>query len=339
MKKFTAMITVITLLFSGAALAEDRPSALRFRDALEAAGEYAAVGVDIDCLAVVSEQDGRYYRSVTILDDRAKELYMAAIAVENPDDGFDAFDAYAWSLPVCYTEEITAKPKDQAELDAQAGKTVGELLQEGYSLYGSGGGVDYPAAVDLSSGMFIYQFEVDASFEEYLAHEERNDLESLKVKGGKRSALLSLATNPDWLADGTYAPQVVPNFTAEEIAAADHVPPLEEYSKKAWSLGTEGYADLLNNPENRYGQVYAVKGVVHQVLSKDPARVILFTGEDGKSRPVLVESPEQRGFSWEEGEAYRIYADVTSALYILPVLTARYTLSGPFPDGQDEAGK
>ena len=348
MKKLLAVMVAVAVLFSAAAFADepgtdtdkgtaDRPLSMSFRDAVDAAGEYAAVGGDIDYLAVASEKDGRYYRTVTILDDRAKELYMAAMAAEDPDAAFEAFDAYAWSLPVCYTEEITAKPKEQAELDALAGKTVGELLEEGYSFYGSGGGENLPTFVDLSSGLYIYEFEADASFEEYLEHESRDDLQSLKVKSGMLSASLSLATNLDCLADGTYQPQFVPNITAEELSAADSVPPIEEYSSKAWPITAESYADLQNNPDDRYGQVYMVQGAVHQVLSQSPMRVIIYTGEDGQSRPVVVECPEQRSFSWEAGKSYRIYADVTSSLFILPVLTARYTFTGLPADQADEA--
>ncbi len=326
MRKFITVLVAITVLFSSVALADGTLS-ISFRDAVDAAGEYAAVDSDIDYLAVAAEKDGRYYRAVTILDDRAKELYMAATSVENHGAGFDAFNAYAWSLPVCYTEEITAKPKDQAELDAQAGKTVGDLLEEGYSCYGIGGGENLPTVVDLSFGLFIYEFEVDASFEQYREHGDWDDVESMKVKSGKLTVFLNLAADLDYLADGTYQPPVVPNITAEEAAAADSVPPLEEYSQKAWPLTAEGYADLLENMDARYGQVYVVEGVVHQVLSQNPMKVIIYTGEDGESQPVMVEYPEQRSFTLEEGKSYRIYADVSSACYILPVLTARYTLS------------
>ncbi len=325
MRKFTAVLAAISVLFFAAAFAEEPMS---FRDAVEAAGENAAVGGDIDYLAVAAEKDGRYFRTVTILDDKAKELYMAAMAADAPGAVHEAFEAYAWSLPVCYTEEIAVKPKDQAELDAQVGKTVGELAEQGYSHYGDGGGKGFPTVVDMSSGLFLYAFEVDASFEEYLELDGWDGLKNLKVKSGKLCGFYMNATNLDYLADGTYQPQVVPNYTAEEAAAADSVPPLEEYSQRAWPLTAEGYADLQNNPDARYGQVYMVEGVVHQVLSQSPMRLIVYTGEDGKSQPVVVEYPAQSSFNWEAGKSFRIYADVSSACYILPVLTARYTLFG-----------
>ena len=344
---FTVLLAIIVLLFS-ASLAEDfsslsdtdllalyrsvteelanrnLPRSQSFRDAVDTAGKSVTVGTDIDYLVAAMEKDGKYLRVVTLTDDHARELYMASMRAKDSGESFETFSKYAWSLPVSYTEEITAKPKEQAELDAKAGKTVGELMEEGYDLYGSGGGINMPTVVDLSYGLFNYEFEVEASFEEYQEYRDRDELGRLKVKSGKLSGFSGIATDPDYLADGTYAPRVVPNITLEEASAVHSVPPLEEYTSKAWPLTAEGYSDLLNNMEARYGQVYMVEGVVHQVLSRSPLTVIINTGEDGQSQPVVVECPDQLSFSLEEGRCYRIYADVTSACYILPVLTACY---------------
>ena len=214
----------------GAPLRRENPSrSASFRDAADAAGELASVGGDIDYLAVVTEEAGKFIRMVTLLDDHAKELYMAVLgAAADSGEAYEAFQAYAWSLPVTYTEELTVKPKDQAELDQQAGRTVGELLAEGYSFYGIGGGVNMPTTVDLSYGLFNYEFEVDASFEAYRENEGWDGVEDMKVKSGKLSGFSGAATNPDYLADGTFGPAFVPHITAEEAATADQVPPPEE---------------------------------------------------------------------------------------------------------------
>ena len=329
MKKIMLILLAITVCLSSVSMAEKSDTDLyqftSFSEAVDRAGESVSVGGDIDYLSAVMEKDGTFFRIVTLLDDHARELYMAAVYGENAGgDAIEAFNAYAWALPVSYTEEITAKPKEQAELDALAGKTVGEIVKEGYVFYGAGGGIDLPTFVDLSYGLFNYTFEADASFEEYQEHEGRDDLGSLMVKGGKLSGFSSLATNPDYLADGTYEPQVVPNITAEEAAAAQTVPPAEEYTAKAWPFTAENYADLLKNVEAGYGQVYMAKGVVHQVLSQSPLTVIVNTSDDGLSRPVIIECPKQSGFSLKAGMHCRIYADVSSACFILPALTARY---------------
>ncbi len=291
-----------------------------FREAVEAEGDHASIACDIDYLAAVTDRDGKYIRMITLLDDHAKELYMAALAEADSNEALRAFDTYAWSLPVSYTEEITAVPKDQAELDGLAGKTVGELMEEGYAFYGIGGGEGLPTLVDLSYGIFIYEFEADVPFEYYQAQDSWDGMENFRVKSGKLSGSLVIAANPDYLADGTYEPQVTPNIS---------VPPLEEYSLKARALDADGYSELLDSLDVRYGQVYMAEGVVHQVLSRYPMKVIINTSEDGKSRPVVIEWPERPDVSPEEGSAWRIYGDVSSACYILPVLTARYTFAGP----------
>lgn len=100
----------------------------------------------------------------------------------------------------------------------------------------------------------------------------------------------------------------------------------EEYSRKAWGLSlAEAYTDLMNNTDARIGQVYCIKGVVQEVLSASPMRVLINTSEDGSSQPVIVESPSYRPFlPWKAGEFYRIYADVSYMDDNIPVLTARY---------------
>ena len=108
---------------------------------------------------------------------------MPLLVAEDSGKAFATYQTYAWSLPMAYTEELTAKPKEQAELDALDGKTVGQLLEEGYSLYGIGGGENLPTTVTLSCGLFNYDFETDASFEQYREDEGWERMEEMKVKG------------------------------------------------------------------------------------------------------------------------------------------------------------
>ena len=136
------------------------------------------------------------------------------------------------------------------------------------------------------------------------------------MKSGRLSGFSRTAANPDYLADGTYEPPVVPHISAEEAADVRPVPPPEEYTAKAWALTAESYSYLLDNMEDLYGQVYMIEGIVHQVLSRDPLTVIINTGADGQSQPVAVECPAQLSLSLEAGDSCRIYAEVSSAMYI-----------------------
>ena len=45
-----------------------------------------------------------------LLDGRAKDLYRTAQAEDYSTSAMEAFNAYAWSLPLSYTEELTEKP-------------------------------------------------------------------------------------------------------------------------------------------------------------------------------------------------------------------------------------
>ncbi len=104
-----------------------------------------------------------------------------------------------------------------------------------------------------------------------------------------------------------------------------YLPPASEYTKKAWPLSAEGYSELLSNIQVRAQnyQVYVVKGVVQYTQSDKPQRVVVYTSEDGKSQPVLLENKTK--IKWEVGKYYRIYADAYSTYNSMPWLIARYT--------------
>ena len=104
-----------------------------------------------------------------------------------------------------------------------------------------------------------------------------------------------------------------------------YLPPPDEYTKKAWPLTAEGYSELLSNIQVRAAnnQVYVVKGVVQYVESDKPQKVVIYTSDDGKSQPVLVENKTK--IKWEPGKYYRIYADAFSTYNNMPWLIARYT--------------
>ena len=104
-----------------------------------------------------------------------------------------------------------------------------------------------------------------------------------------------------------------------------YLPPASEYTKRAWPLTAEGYGELLSNIQVRAAnsQVYVIKGVVQYNQTEKPQRVVIYTGDDGKSQPVLVENKTK--IKWEVGKYYRIYADAYSTYSSMPYLIARYT--------------
>ena len=117
----------------------------------------------------------------------------------------------------------------------------------------------------------------------------------------------------------------IPELEVFPGTSTSDIPPITEYSRKAWGLTDAlSYKDLVNKIDVRIGQVYYVKGVVQEVLSASPLRVLINTSEDGTSRPVIIESPSYCTFPWKAGSSYRIYADASCLYDNIPVLTARY---------------
>ena len=128
MKKTALLILAVIILCSAcAARAEGKelPAFASIREALDSTEGYAEIREDNDRIVLILEMDGRYLRMVTFPDEYAKELYQAAETAEHRSAAMEAFDSYAWALPVSCTEEFTALPKEQAELDALEGKSRG----------------------------------------------------------------------------------------------------------------------------------------------------------------------------------------------------------------------
>ena len=196
MKKFAAFILVILMLCSVYGVMASEPSFYHtIREALNASEGYAAINETDDFVTLILEKDGKTLRAVTMMDEHAKDLYLTAMTEED-SSAFEVFDAYAWNLPVSYTEEITAAPLEQAELDALAGKTIRDIMQEwqckGFVTSSSSG--NDKTIVSLDYGLYKYSFEV----------EEQKDKEQSKVKNGEVSGFSRAAFDLSCHADGTF---------------------------------------------------------------------------------------------------------------------------------------
>ena len=155
---------------------------------------YAAINETDDYVILILEKDGKTLRVVTMMDESAKELYQTAMAEED-SSAFEMVDAYAWNLPVSYTEEITAMPLEQAELDALAGRAIRDIMREwqcrGFVTSSSG---NDNTVISLDYGMYKYSFEV----------EDQGDMELAKVIKGEVSGFSRAAFDLSCHADGTF---------------------------------------------------------------------------------------------------------------------------------------
>lgn len=232
MKKLIALILALTMLcMASVALAEEdgrlEPLFATVGDALAAAGENPIAGGEEDYYAVVTEQDGKYYRSVAEMDDKAKELQNAIFEadIDHMDAAFAAADEYVRTLPIAYSEVFTAEPMAQAELDALVGMTLGELREAGYEDRESGTETDEDEQMIivyvLRNGLFEYCFVADADFDAYEKAQsgELNDgdfvIKSVKLRGISREACFKR-----FHTDGTVEEPEDPFAVYAELAAS-----------------------------------------------------------------------------------------------------------------------
>jgi hypothetical protein len=109
-----------------------------------------------------------------------------------------------------------------------------------------------------------------------------------------------------------------------------YVPPVDEYTKKAWGLdttnaGLANYADILSNNAQRVKstQIYQCIGVITEIISTKPQLAIMNTGTEEKTQYVMLENSTRT--TWEVGNSYKIFADAFGMYNDMPRLVARYT--------------
>lgn len=173
-------------------------------EAMESEGFTGMYGMDGKSYAVIVELDGQIIRAVAAVDEKLLALNDAIGEAEDIEAAFAAAEEYAKTLPVLYTETITAAPVDQAELDALRGKTVNELEEEGYEYSGSFyGGEDDLVVFTMTKGLYEYEFVMNESPELYEALSESSDFGQMTVRSGKPAGISYNVTDLRYHADGT----------------------------------------------------------------------------------------------------------------------------------------
>ena len=208
MKKILPVLAAVMLLLSSAAaveslpaLPDEEPALPAFATMNEALITVTEPGTcfDTDGTAVVMAMKAgeKYIRLITELDSRAKNLLLRES--EAGEVRFDAVYNYVRDLPVSRVEELPELPLDQAELDALLGKTMRELLREGFEPFGVWHEGEEPRArhvIELSYGLYTYSFEFDMTDEDYTEYAEHDTVGNWPVKSVRFNGFSNQTLSP-----------------------------------------------------------------------------------------------------------------------------------------------
>lgn len=207
MKKMTAILSIVMVLLTAAALAQSpatptdmraTPTSLRASDwntvqqpsfdtfgaALQAEPAGEAYCSDKFCATIV-QSGGVYYSFVAKCDKESQRLWSECQNTGNINetDPVQAFRDYISRLPVKYDGEFTEQPQDQGKLDQLIGKTVAEAKKSGYSFIRGEYEESMPEVTcALSRGYFNHQIILNESFDVYQEHDLKGSYDDLTIR-------------------------------------------------------------------------------------------------------------------------------------------------------------
>ncbi|MBR0386622.1 MAG: hypothetical protein IJH85_02410 [Clostridia bacterium] len=238
MKKLIALAMVVVMLFTVlGVLAEEGQMAPLYAtvgEALEDSAEDRVVagGVPGEYYAVVTQKDGKYYRSVAICDEKLNELnealenldYEAEDFFEKHDAAMQAVDDYLKTLPIAYSEVFTAQHLTDEEMASMQGKSLSQLTEEGFEI-GSNGtepGEDEEETLivySLRYGVYDYKCVVDADFDQYIVAQDNGAEGDLVVKSMSLAGITEWGFEKRFHTDGTVEEPKDPFAEFSEIMA------------------------------------------------------------------------------------------------------------------------
>ncbi len=221
-------------------------------DYLADEGFTGMMSVEPKYLALVVREGDRYIRVVSSLDSETFGRYLGLLLLGDEDSA--QADALIAALPVSYTEDITAVPLSQAELDAAAGKTVSELEAEGFELSASEADEEN-VTFTMARGLYDYSFAMNATAAEYAQLAETDGFGALTVRTALGAEGLSRnAANLAWQADGTYA---APETEAEPETGADPFTAFLDGLAGLWNRAAEEGGAALEKGEQKLNEFAA----------------------------------------------------------------------------------
>lgn len=296
MKKLIGLVMTVVMLFAmQGALAEGgqlAPLYATVGEALEDSAEDRVIagGIPGEYYAVVTQKDGKYYRSVALCDEKLNELnealenldYEAEDFFEKHEAAMQAVDDYLKTLPIAYSEEFTAEPLTDEEMASMQGKSLSQLTEEGFEI-GSNGtepGEDEEEILivySLRYGVYDYSCVVDADFDQYIAAQENDTEGELVVKSMSLAGITEWGFEKRFHTDGTVEEPKDPfaefsEIVAEMIKFFEKTQAGEEMDIQAFADTLKAkypdYADMIDAYITMY-QTYGAEGFASMM---DPAQ-------------------------------------------------------------------
>ena len=286
MKKLIALAMVVVMLFTAlGVLAEEGQMAPLYAtvgEALEdsAEGRVVAGSIPGEYYAVVTQKDGKYYRSVAIFDEKLNELnealenldYEAEDFFEKHEAAMQAVDDYLKTLPIAYSEVFTAQPLTDEEMASMQGKSLSQLTEEGFEI-GSNGTEpsedeeEILIVYSLRYGVYDYNCVVDADFDQYNAAQDNGAEGDLVVKSMSLAGITEWGFKKRFHTDGTVDEPKDPFAEFSEIMA--EMLTFFEKIQAGEEIDIQDYADTLKAKYPDYAEMIDVYITMYQTYGAE----------------------------------------------------------------------
>ena len=286
MKKLIALAMVVVMLFTAlGVLAEEGQMAPLYAtvgEALEdsAEGRVVAGSIPGEYYAVVTQKDGKYYRSVAIFDEKLNELnealenldYEAEDFFEKHEAAMQAVDDYLKTLPIAYSEVFTAQPLTDEEMASMQGKSLSQLTEEGFEI-GSNGTEpsedeeEILIVYSLRYGVYDYNCVVDADFDQYIAAQDNGAEGDLVVKSVSLAGITEWGFDKRFHTDGTVDEPKNPSAEFSEIMA--EMLTFFEKIQAGEEIDIQDYADTLKAKYPDYAEMIDVYITMYQTYGAE----------------------------------------------------------------------
>ena len=286
MKKLIALAMVVVMLFTAlGVLAEEGQMAPLYAtvgEALEdsAEGRVVAGGIPGEYYAVVTQKDGKYYRSVAIYDEKLNELsealenldYEAEDFFEKHEAALQAVDDYLKTLPIAYSEVFTAQPLTDEEMASMQGKSLSQLTEEGFEIGGSStesseDEEEILIVYSLRYGVYDYNCVVDADFDQYSAAQDNGAEGDLVVKSMSLAGITEWGFEKRFHTDGTVDEPKDPFAEFSEIMA--EMLTFFEKIQAGEEIDIQDYADTLKAKYPDYAEMIDVYITMYQTYGAE----------------------------------------------------------------------